>query len=348
MEKVAYLGLDAHVSHSVLGGMGEDGEFWGNETFVTTEANLISAIQSVRAEKKYLALEEGTLAQWIAGAVREHVAEVFISDPKENALISKASDKKDKNDTKRLCRLLRLGELKRVYHPEDDDRAVFKAAVQQYLDLRDQQVALKFKIKAMYRHWGVMTLDAKRVYDRKHRSEYLKQIDQESVRNQLGRLYQVMDITEKNEADALKEVEKLGQRYPEIKRFRAIPGIGIVGANVFDAFVQTPGRFSNKQKLWRYSRLGIRERSSDGKPLGYKRLDRAGVGELKALSYRAWLGGMRTKNGEIRQSYEKSLQRTGDRIHARLNTQRKILAVMWGIWKRGEDYRPEVFLGTSH
>ena len=91
----------------------------------------------------------------------------------------------------------------------------------------------------------------------------------------------------------------------------------------------------------------MRERSSDGKPLGYKRLDRSGVGELKALSYRAWLSAIKGAN-EVRQFYQQSLQRTHSRVHARLNTQRKIIAVMYGIWKKGQAYRPQQFLDPSH
>jgi hypothetical protein len=44
-----------------------------------------------------------------------------------------------------------LGELKRVHHPAEDHRAVFRAAVQACLDLVREQVRLKQKIKAKYR-----------------------------------------------------------------------------------------------------------------------------------------------------------------------------------------------------
>jgi len=53
-------------------------------------------------------------------------------DPRHNALIGKSAHKSDTVDTPKLCRLLRLGERKRVYHPAEDHRAVFKAAVRAY------------------------------------------------------------------------------------------------------------------------------------------------------------------------------------------------------------------------
>jgi transposase len=154
-----------------------------------------------------------------------------------------------------------------------------------------------------------------------------------------------MDETESMQKKALRAMKQLGRRYPEIKEFEKMPGIGEILSHIFDAFIQTPHRFANKRKLWRYCRLGITDRSSDGKPLGFKRLDKSGVSELKALSYRAWLGAMKSDN-EVRRFYSRSLRQTLSHVHARLNTQRKIIAVMYGMWKRGEAYKPELFLDS--
>jgi transposase len=342
MKKIAYLGIDVHAKNCVLGHMDFDGNFLGNRTFPTSEQNIIEALKAIEANEKYLALEEGNLAYWAAQVAGPCVTEVISCDPKENALIFKGSNKRDKIDTRKLCRLLRLGELKRVYHPENDDRAIFKAAVQHYIDLRDQQVGLKQKIKAMYRHWGVIDIGGQAVYGQR-RSDYLKMVKHTHIRAQLTNLYALMDETEAKQEKAFKSVKALGRKYPEIKEFQKIPGIGEILAHIFDAFIQTPHRFANKHKLWRYCRLGISDRSSDGKPLGYKRLDRSGLSELKALSYYAWRSAMRGEN-EVKRFYNNSYRETLKRVHARLNTQRKILAVMYGMWKRGEPYRAKLFL----
>lgn len=346
MMSVAYMGMDVHAGTTVLGAMNSRGEFVGNQRFDTSEKGIVQALGRFPAKTKYLALEESTLAHWVAQVAKPYVSNVLICDPRHNALIYGGAVKRDPVDTEKLCRLLRLGELKEVYHPQEDHRAIFKAAVQHYLDLRDQQVVLKLKIKAMYRHWGVVRIPGEAVYRQDGRSEYLKQIKSSVVQNELKRLYAILDQTEEMQALAAREMKRLARRYPEIKEFKKIPGIGPVGAITFDAFVQTPERFPDKHTLWRYCKLGIIDHSSDGKPLGFKRLDRSGVGELKAVSYRAWLSAQRGNN-EVRQFYHASLQRTHNKVHARLNTQRKIIAVMYGVWKRGGEYSAEVFLGSS-
>jgi transposase len=316
--------------------------------FATSEQNLREALKSVPARRKLLVLEEGPMAAWAAGIARAHVQELIVSDPRRNRLVSEDPNKCDGKDTENLCRLLRLGELRAVYHAEDTGRAVFKAAVQHYHSLCAEQTALKLKIKAMYRQWGVVDVTGKSVYSRKGRQPYLEQVENETIGRQLLRLYRVLDEAEKMEAAALKEAKRLGRPYPEIPEFKKIPGIGDILALTFDAFVQTPHRFATKKKLWKYCRLGIRDRTSDGKPLGYKALDPAGVSVLKAMSFRAFTGAMRGGDNEVKAYYHRSLQETGNPTHARLNTQRKILAMMYGLWKRGEPYRPELCLGPCN
>ena len=138
MRKIAYLSMDVHARNCVLGDMDTNGKFCGNRSFVTCENNIINALKAVKAKRKYLVIEAGPLANWVAQAASDYVTRVFISDPRENALIYKSSQKYDKVDTKKLCRLLRLNEFKEVYRPESDQRAIFKAAAQHNLDLRDQ------------------------------------------------------------------------------------------------------------------------------------------------------------------------------------------------------------------
>ena len=347
-KKKVYLAIDAHARHCTLGSMDAHGRFQRSWTFKTSEKELIRHVRAFDGQERILAIEEGPLAYWIAQTIRAYVTEIIIADPRENPLISRNVMKRDSVDVRQLCRLLRLGELKRVYHPEDDERAVFKAAVQQYISFRDQETALKFKVKAKYRSWGVPEVEGTCVYNPEKKNEYLKQIKHAAIRNQLSRMYVMLDTALRMQDLSLQEAKRLARKYPEIKQFMKLPGIGDVGALTFDSYIQTPDRFTRKQTLWRYCQLAVTDRTSDGKPLGFKRLDKAGNSELKAMSYRAFLGAMRKKDdNEVKTYYQRSLKLTHNHTNARLNTQRKILAVLHAIWRKGEEYRPELFLGSD-
>jgi transposase len=346
MRKIAYLAMDLHANNCTLGQMDYDGSFRGNMEFATSENNIIHALKSVKAKEKYFTIEAGTLTYWAAQVAHPYVSQVIVCDPRENALIYKSPYKKDKVDTRNLCRLLRLGELKHVYQPENDDRAIFKAAAQHYIDLRNQMIRFKQKIKAMYRQWGIIDVFSHAVYSSSGRDKFLERVKYLPIRNQLIRLYYLMDQTNAMRKSALKNMKQLGRNYPEIQEFKKIPGIADISAHIFNAFIQTPHRFAKKSQLWKYCRLSITDRSSDGKPLGFQRIDKSGIGELKALSYRAFMATLKSDN-EVRRFYVNSLKRTHNRKHARLNTQRKILSAMYSIWKKGDIYRPELFTRST-
>ena len=138
MRKVAYLSMDVHARTIVMGDVDGNGKYRGKRPIAPSEINIINALKVVKAKTKYLIIEAGPLANWVAQTASAYVTRVIICDPRKNALIYKSSNKRDKVDTQKLCRLLRLGEFKQVYRPENDQRAIFKAALQHYLDLRDQ------------------------------------------------------------------------------------------------------------------------------------------------------------------------------------------------------------------
>ena len=70
--------------------------------------------------------------------------------------------------------------------------------------------------------------------------------------------------------------------------------------------------------------------------------------KLKEVSYHAWKGAITHKGGnEVKSFYARSLERTGDKRHARLNTQRKILEVLWTLWRRGLAYDAQRFAAAS-
>jgi transposase len=344
MYKCLYLGLDAHKRSCVLSAINSSGDLVFVEDFSTSETALISRVAGLPADDKYLAVEESSLAGWIAATLRPYVSELTVCDPRHNALISRDGNKSDLADAFKLARLLRMGELKPVYHSDVLHRVDFKIAVQQYLSFREDHASVKKQIKAKYQQAGMVRTAGTKLFNPTQRGHYLRQLPSKTRQEIMANLYTSLDATGALRNKARAAMTKLGRRYPEISQFQRMPGVGIVGAHVFSAFIQNPHRFATKQRLWRYCRLGVVERSSAGKPLAYKRLDRSGRGPLKAVSHQCYVSALRTKEpNEVSRFYEASLRRTGNPLHARLNTQRKVLAVLWTIWKNNVSYQPNLF-----
>ena len=101
----------------------------------------------------------------------------------------------------------------------------------------------------------------------------LKELSSPQVRLAITQLYAVLDQTVQAQAAAHHLLMSAARAFPQVALLRTAPGVGPIGASRFVADVQTPHRFSSKRKLWRYCRLGVSHRTSDGKPLRHRQLD---------------------------------------------------------------------------
>ena len=345
-KKPLYAALDLHSEHSVLGSMDHNGNNQPKVRFETRAERLRSKLKALRASKRplFLTIEAGPLTRWASGIARPLVERLIICEPRHNRLVNSNPTKSDEQDVEALCLLMRLGQLKEVWMGQDRSREIYRALVYELLNWRDAQRELKALIKARYRQWGVLKLNGLKVFSKTLRQEYLEQLPGEEERRMLVRIYAQHDQAIEKWKETLQEVERVGKEFWEVREFQAIPGVGPIAAHVFSAIIEEPERFATKFKLWKYSQLGITDRSSDGKPLGYQRLDRRGNRELKNLSYHAWRTACKSTTGPnpIKSFYQASKGRTTVR-HARLNTQRKILEAMWQIWLRRRPFDPNRF-----
>ena len=100
---------------------------------------------------------------------------------------------------------------------------------------------------------------------------------------------------------------------------------------------------SFQRKLWKYCRLSVSHRSSNGKPLRRPRLDRSGCGRLKDVSRKAFEAAMRRRdNNGFKRAYQRALETTHDAVHARLTVQRKIVSTLRAMWINQTPYCDEL------
>lgn len=341
--KTVYVGID--LGSKVCVGTARDsmGNILNSRSFGTSEKNLIDYVAGQKGKTRVL-MEECELAGWVYRTLLPNAESVEVCDPKRNAWISRSERKDDRVDSRKLSEQLRIGSYSVIYHPEEDEMAAFKISVQHYDKTVKRSTKLKLQIKATLRGQGVMTTTG-HVYGRTGREKAIEKVKHPAIREILVQDLELLDQLMKEKQQARSRVIRISKKFPVTERFKKIPGIGPILAAQFVAFVQNPHRF-NKRRLWAFSRLGIAKRSSDGVNLGPERLSRSGNGSMKDLSRKAYEAAMRTRdpNG-IKTFYGRSLSRTGDPNHARLNTQRKILAIMLAMWRDGTEYSDDLVLG---
>ena len=312
-----------------------------SRSFPTSEANLRKAFADLRGEI-HVHLEAGELAPWAAAVISPLVTRVVCSHPAANAWIANDADKCDRIDAFKLAELLRLNRFKEVHYPQQQSRRDFKSLVQHYDELTAAQARLKTKLKARLRMQGVI-VTGERLFSAAGRKPVLGQVRSRDVRLAIAQLYEVLDQCISAQAQARLLMLRAAQAFPEIKLFRTVPGVGPIGACRFSAYIHTPQRFSSKRKLWKYCRLSVSQRSSNGKPLRRPRLDRSGCGRLKDVSRKAFEVAVRARNDNgFKRAYQQSLETTHDAVHARLTVQRKIVSTLRAMWLSHSPYREQL------
>jgi transposase len=337
-----YVGLDLGSRHIEQVAMDYDGNVTTRRRFQTSENHLRQAFEDLKGEI-HVHLEAGELAAWTREVIKPYVKSVTVGHARDNAWIAKDPNKCDKVDAFKLADLLRMRRVHPVYYADDRARRDFKQLVQHYEDLTAQEVALKAMIKSRFRTQGVLLHNAAPFTEQGFKKT-LAQVASRELRQAILQLYKLLLHTLELRAEARTLMLKAGRSFPEIKLFQeGVPGIGPIGAARFSAYVQTPHRFSSKRKLWRYCRLGISYRSSDGKLLAHPQLDKAGCGILKDVARKAFVAALQTKeDNQFKRAYQQALTSTHDKTHARLTVMRKIVSVLRAMWLTNTPYQDEL------
>lgn len=321
--------------------MNQQGQYIGQQQIQTTATNLINQIVAIPADRKYLTIEQGNMTFWAAEQLHEHVDALIVCDPRHNKLISRSSNKNDNLDTLRLCRLLRLGELKEVWRPQKMGvRRLFYQQVKEYQRLIKTLTIHKRQLQASLRHWGINIKICKRHYN--NPTLVLDRVDRSALAEELQAKFGFIQDVESRKAQQFNRLKQTGEHFWEVREFQKMAGIGPVGAHTFSAYIQTPHRFCRRGQLISFCQLPVRKRTSDGRKTRNERLSKAGHGCLKNLAHVAWKTSV-GKDNEVDGFYQASLARCGEPVKARLNTQRKILITLWSLWKHKRTYQPEKF-----
>jgi transposase len=294
--------------------------------------------------RKVLAFEEGPMAHWLYRNLRDNVVKIFVCDPRRNKLISDDGDKSDPIDAEKLALLLSGGYLREVYHSDDEKRVLLKQWVSLYHDRVRDAVRQANKIRARCLMHGVR-MPGRVLKTPAYRPEWLSQIENPALANQLKLLWMSFDVVAKQVSKARWQLTVQSRPYEIIAFWREISGIGLIRAVTYFAYADTPWRFDTPNKLCRYFGVGLRRTASgtgkDGKPKpGYLRLPWAVNRYLKNVAIGAALSAIQGNGNVFRDYYQKLIRRGVKSSNARHTVARKIITVMWGMWKTTRRFEP--------
>jgi transposase len=301
---------------------------------ISSVAEVLDSLQG----KKYMAIEEGPMSGWLYRNLHQKVERFVVAEPRRNKLISSDGDHDDRIDSAKLAMLLAGGYLKEVYHSDDDRRAELKHWVGLYHDRIRDAVRNINKIRARCRMYGI-NMPRRVLRQSEHRDIWLTKLKQPALAKQLLMLWVGYDATAKQARMAKQQLINLSKKYPIIRIWKQLAGIGTIRAVTIFAYLDTPWRFKKKNKLWKYCGVGLQRTASGtdkkGKPKPARlQLPWAANRVLKNAVLGAALTAVNQKQNTFKTNYERMVQNGIIPSNALHTVARKLLAVMWGIWKR--------------
>jgi transposase len=162
-------------------------------------------------------------------------------------------------------------------------------------------------------------------------------------------LKKLISLIESQIKDTKVQIEVIIKNDPEIlKRFNniiSIKGVGMLTLAVIISETNGFELFQNQRQLTSYAGYDIVENSS-GKRIGKTRISKKGNSHIRRAMYMPALSVVRYKNPVFVSLYNRILQRTNKKMKAYVAVQRKLLCLVYTLWKKDEVYNPNI-LKTS-
>jgi transposase len=306
--------------------------------------SLQTTLRAIRQEldqlqgRKHLALEEGPLAGWLYRNLVDHVDTLVVCDPRRNKWIAADADKDDRISARKLAALLRGGYLQPVYHSCDQQRVSLKHWVALYLDRVKDATRSINKIRACCRMYGER-VPRRTLRDESYRQRWLDSLESEDLAEQLRMLWMSYDTTATQVRRARRQLCKRAQMFEIIDYWSELPGMGLIRSATLFAYLDTPWRFKRKNQLCKYCGVGLQRATSGQDSYGREHPTRLKLAwavnkQLKNVVIGAAISAIHSLDNEFRSEYERMIANGVLACNARHAVARKMLTVMWGMWKR--------------
>ncbi len=281
-----------------------------------------------------VALETSSPATAVARALEPRAGRVMVIDPRR-LVRAGARAKTDRLDARTLARLLAAGVLTEIWTPDEATRALRRLVSRRAAVVR-ARTRLKNEVQAVLARNLCPRPPVSDAFGKAGRrwlaSLELPEEEQLTVR---GCLRQI-DALEADVGELEVALAKRLNGSRELRRLLSVPGINLVVAATFLAYVGDIRRFPSPKHLVGYLGLDPRVNQSGNEVARGGRISKQGAAEVRhVLSEAAWRGAR--VPGPLRGFYERIRVRRGPQI-AITATARKLAVLVWHLLTREQDY----------
>jgi transposase len=309
------------------------------ESRVRTEPSALRAAFSARVPSRVV-MEVGTQSAWISREIQDLGHEVWVANPRRVKLISASDNKSDRQDAEILARLGRMDP--QLLHPIRH-RGAQTLADREVLRARAALVSARTQLvnharSAVKVAGGRLPSSSTESFPRKVAAAI-----PESLRPALEPILAMVDALNTALGDYDREIEALGNRYPETQRLRQVQGVGPVTSLLYVLTLEDPDRFPKSRAVGAY--LGLRPRRQQSGDMDRQmRITKAGDRELRSLLVQCahYILGPLGPDTDLKRFGLRLAERGGKaaKKRAAVAVARKLAVLLHQLWITEQAYEP--------
>jgi transposase len=337
---VYYIGADVHSNNTELA-VERQGKIVQRYSVPTTVQAIRQVLEKLDGPK-HLVMEEGPLAGWLYRNLVEHVDTLVVSDPRRNKWIASDGDKDDRIDAAKLAALRRGNYWRPVHHTREEPLVRLKRWVRLYEDRVREATRTINKLRACAREYGER-VPRRALPETAAREQWLAALACGDLAAQLRLLFRGYDVIRQQVHQARAALARQASRFDVVGRWQAVPGMGLIRSVTLLAYLDTPWRFKKKTKLWKYCGVGLQRTSSGQDRYGREHPAQLELGwpvnkRIKNVVIGAALSAIYSEDNGFRRTYERMVADGTLASNARHAVARKLLLVLWGMWKNHQGF----------
>ena len=335
---MVYGAIDLHTRRSEMRMIDGEGRVVREGRIATAADGVVAAFAGVGPVR--ILLEAGTESEWVACTLEGAGYEVVVADPNYAPMYGDRQRrvKTDRRDVAALAEANRHGWFRRAYR-----RSAAQRAMQQRLTSRSTLVQLRTKtisvIRGLVRQaGGRIASGPAEAFPRRLAAAGVPATLQE-------RLAPLRRTVEQLTAEILAldtVLETAAEADPVVHQLQTVPGVGVIVALRFRAFIDTVARFGSAAQVSAAVGLVPREDSSaERRHRGH--ITKAGPSDLRSLLVQAaWACWRSRRHGPLGGWVDAVARRRGRRI-AVVALARRLSRILFAIWRDGTVFQPTGF-----
>lgn len=280
-----YIGLDVSMKDTSICVVDEIGEVVYEGVEISDPEKLTAHIQALNLNVEKVALESGSISQWLVSNMQRLGLPAICVDARHiAAILSLNINKTDQNDARGIANALRGG-LYREVHLKSEPAVEVCSLVTARKALVNQRTKLKNVVRGLLKGYGIRLITTEK---KSFSEKVLTALQQVPPLAKLA-IEAVLISFQALDEQVLKLEKQIrieAQNDPDIRLLMTIPGVGPITALSFKATIGNPSRFQDSRDIGAY--LGMTPlQYSSGETQKFGRISKRGAGAMRCLLYEA-------------------------------------------------------------